>query len=134
MNFTVNQSSWFMEVWLSPALGFDYANAEARIYGPGTSPINRDVAEICTVSRRHAAAERKTIEFGGPEALTPHEVVGRFETIGGTRFRVKSFAALMLGYWHGDAMEMTRVVETFGIKLSTVDDYARGVLGKTASA
>jgi len=35
LNFTVIQASWFMEVWLSPALGFDYAKAEARIYGPG---------------------------------------------------------------------------------------------------
>lgn len=34
LNFTVIQASWFMEVWLSPALGFDYANAKARIY-PG---------------------------------------------------------------------------------------------------
>jgi uncharacterized protein YbjT (DUF2867 family) len=158
LNFTVIQASWFMEVWLSPTLGFDYANAEARIYGPGTSPISwvsyRDVAEICAVALRHPAAEQKTIEFGGPEALSPHEVVRRFETIGGTRFRVehipeqtllaqfegatdplqKSFAALMLGYSHGDAIDMMRVVETFGIKLSKVDDYARGVLGKTASA
>ncbi len=75
LNFTVIQASWFMEGWLSPALGFDHANAAARIYGPGTSPISwvsfRDVAEICAVALRHPAASRKTIEFGGPEALTP---------------------------------------------------------------
>jgi hypothetical protein len=46
----------------------------------------------------------------------------------------KSFAALMLGYLHGDAMDMTRVIDTFGIKISKVDEYARRVLGKTASA
>ncbi len=40
MNFTVIQATYFMDVWLSPALGFDYANATARIYGPGTSPIS----------------------------------------------------------------------------------------------
>ena len=158
LNFTVIQASWFMEVWLSPALGFDYAKAEARIYGPGTSPISwvsyRDVAEICAIALRHPAAERKTIEFGGPEALSPLEVVARFERIGGKPFRLehipeetllgqfegatdplqKSFAALMLGYAHGDAMDMTRVVDTFGIKLSRIDDYVRSVLGKTASA
>jgi len=75
LNFTVVQASWFMEVWLSPALGFDYTNAVARIYGPGTSPISwvsfRDVAEMCAVALRHPAAERKTIEFGGPQALSP---------------------------------------------------------------
>lgn len=158
LNFTVIQASWFMEVWLSPALGFDYTKAEARIYGPGTSPISwvsyRDVAEICAIALRHPAATRHIIEFGGPEALSPHEVVARFEKIGGTPFRLehvaeqtllaqfeaatdslqKSFVGLMLGYLHGDAMDMTRVVDTFGIKLSKVDEYARSVLGKTASA
>lgn len=158
LNFTVVQASWFMEVWLSPALGFDYRKAEARIYGPGTSPISwvsyRDVAEICAISLRHPAAVRNTIEFGGPEALSPLEVVASFERIGGTPFRLehvseqmllaqfeaatdpleKSFAALMLGYQHGDAIDMTRIVDTFGIKLSRVDEYARSVLGNAASA
>lgn len=40
LNFTIIQASWFMEVWLSPALGFDYVNATSRIYGPGTNPIS----------------------------------------------------------------------------------------------
>src|ERR1039457_4966348 len=143
-----------MEVWLSPALGFDYVNAVARIYGPGTSPISwvpfRDVAEICAVALRHSAAERRTIEFGGPEGLSPLEVVARFERIGGRPFRLehvpeaallsqfegatdsmqKSFAGLMLGYLHGDAINMTSVVDTFGIKLTNVNEYARSVLEK----
>jgi uncharacterized protein YbjT (DUF2867 family) len=158
LNFTVIQASWFMEVWLSPALGFDYAKAEARIYGAGTNPISwvsyRDVAEICAIALRHPAAERKTIEFGGPEALSPLEVVARFERIGGRPFRLehipeqtlraqfdgaadplqKSFAALMLGYSQGDAIDMTPVVETFGVKLRTVDEYAHAVIGRRASA
>ena len=83
MNFSITQASWFIEVWLSPALGFDYGNATARIYGPGMSPISwvsfRDVAEICSLALRHPTAERQTIEFGGPEALSPLEVVARFE-------------------------------------------------------
>jgi hypothetical protein len=40
----------------------------------------------------------------------------------------KSFAALMLGYVHGDAIHMEPVVDKFAIKLSSVDDYARSVL------
>jgi len=157
LNFTVIQASWFMEVWLSPALGFDYANAAARIYGPGTSAISwvsfRDVAEMCAVALRHPAAGRKTIEFGGPEALSPLEAVARFEKIGGRPFRLehvpeqallaqfegatdslqKSFAALMLGYLHGDAMDMAPVIETYGVKLTNVNEYARSVMGKAAA-
>ncbi|HLN01667.1 MAG TPA: SDR family oxidoreductase [Bryobacteraceae bacterium] len=157
LNFTIIQASWFMEVWLSPALGFDYGNASARIYGAGTNPISwvsfRDVAEMCALGLRHRAAERSTIEFGGPEPLSPLDVVGRFEKIIGRPFKLdrvpesallgqfegatdslqKSFAALMLGYSRGDAMNMPPVVDTFGIKLTTVNDYAHGVLGKAAA-
>jgi uncharacterized protein YbjT (DUF2867 family) len=158
LNFTIIQASWFMEVWLSPALGFDYADAAARIYGPGTSPISwvsyQDVAEICAVALRHPSAYRKTIEFGGPEALSPLEVVARFETICRRPFRLEhvsesallsqfeqatdslqtSIAALMLGYLCGDAIDMAPVVDTFGIKLTNVTEYARSVLGRSAPA
>jgi uncharacterized protein YbjT (DUF2867 family) len=157
MNFTIIQASWFMEVWLSPALGFDYVNAAARIYGPGTNPISwvsfSDVAEMCALGLRHRAAERKTIEFGGPEALSPLEVVARFQKITGKAFALehiserallsqfesatdpmqKSFAALMLGYLHGDAMNMAPVVDTFGVRLTSVDEYARTVLASAAA-
>jgi uncharacterized protein YbjT (DUF2867 family) len=156
LNFTIIQASWFMEVWLSPALGFDYPNQTARIYGPGTSPISwvsfRDVAEMCALAVRSPAAERRTIEFGGPEALSPLEVVARFEKIGGRPFQLqhvpeqtlraqfdgaadpmqKTFAGLMLGYLYGDAIDMAPVVEQFGIQLTSVDEYARSVLGGQA--
>jgi uncharacterized protein YbjT (DUF2867 family) len=158
LNFTIIQASWFMEVWLSPALGFDYANGKVRIYGTGAKPVSwvsfHDVAEICAVGLRHRAAERRVIEFGGPEAISPLEVVSRFEAIAGRPFEVehvpedalraqfeqatnsmeKSFAALMLGYSGGDAMEMGPAIETFGLRLTTVADYARGVLAKAAGA
>jgi uncharacterized protein YbjT (DUF2867 family) len=153
LNFTIIQASWFMEVWLSPALGFDYPNRTARIYGPGTSPISwvsfRDVAEMCALALRSPAADRRMIEFGGPEALSPLEVVARFEKIGGRPFQLehvpeqtlraqfdgaadpmqKTFAGLMLGYLYGDAIDMAPVVDQFGIQLTSVDEYARGVLG-----
>jgi hypothetical protein len=46
----------------------------------------------------------------------------------------RSFAALMLGYLHGDVINMAPVVDTFGILLTNVNDYARSVLGTAASA
>ena len=158
LDFTVIQASWFMEVWLSPMLGFDYPNRAARIYGPGTSPISwvsyRNVAEICAIALRHPAASRATIEFGGPEALSPLDVVARFESIGGGPFNIehvpesalqsqfaeatdplqKSFAGLMLGYLRGDAIAMEPVMNTFGIELTTVTEYAKRVLARAASA
>ena len=40
MPYTILQPTCFMEVWLSPALGFDAANAKAQIYGSGTNRIS----------------------------------------------------------------------------------------------
>ncbi|MGH9719774.1 MAG: hypothetical protein ACRD8O_06145 [Bryobacteraceae bacterium] len=128
-----------MEVWLSPALGFDYVSGTARIYGPGTNPISwvsfQDAAEMCARGLRHTSAERRMIEFGGPEALSPLEVVSLLSQFdAATDPMQKSFAALMLGYLRGDAMNMASVVDTFGIKLTSVNDYARRVLASAATA
>lgn len=38
--FTILQANYFMEVWLGPALSFDFANARARIYGSGNNPVS----------------------------------------------------------------------------------------------
>lgn len=153
LNCTIIHASFFMEVWLSPALGFDYANATARIYGPGTRPVSwvsfRDVAEICVLALRSPAAEPRIIHFGGPEMLSPLEVVARFEEIGGRPFKLehipeealraqyegatdpmqKSFAGLMLWNSSGDAIDMTPIQKELGIELTSVEQYARSVLG-----
>lgn len=153
MNFTTIQASFFMEIWLSPHIGFDYPNAAAHIYGPGTSPISwvssGDVAEMCVLALENPAAERRTIEFGGPDQLSPLQVVAIFEKISGKPFKIehvpdellraqyaaatdpmeKSFAALMLVYLKGDAMNMRPIQEEFGINLMNVETYAHRVLG-----
>ena len=45
----------------------------------------------------------------------------------------KSFAGLMLGYLHGDAVNMASVVDTFGIELTSVNEYAHSVLRKVVT-
>lgn len=137
---------------VEPGLGIRLCDRTARISGPGTSPVSwvsfRDVAEICTLAIRHPMAERRTIQVGGPKAMSMLEVVKRFEKIGGQAFQLEhipeqtlrrqferaadsmqmSFAALMLGCAYGDEMNMEAIVRQFGIKLTSVDDYARSVL------
>ena len=41
----------------------------------------------------------------------------------------KTFAALGLGLAHGDAIDMAATQQQFGLSLTSVDDYARRVLG-----
>jgi hypothetical protein len=83
-----------MEVWLSSALGFDCFHGRARIYGSGLKPISwvsyRDVAEFCIAPVLRSLAGRSVLEVGGPEALSPLEVVTIFEEESGRRFEVET--------------------------------------------
>jgi uncharacterized protein YbjT (DUF2867 family) len=152
LDFTSIQASFFMEVWLSPALGFDYVHGKARIYGDGSEPISwvsyRDVAEFCIAPVLRSVASRSVLAMGGPEALTPLEVVKIFEEESGRHFAVetipeaklreqldsandsleKSFAGIMLRYAHGDAIDMRELLESIPVRLTSVREYARAVL------
>ncbi len=154
MPYTILRPSYYMEVWLSPAVGFDPANARATIYGSGTRPISwisfQDVAEFAVRSLAVPAAQDATIELGGPGALTPLEVVSVFEGVGGRSFEVqhvpeealetqqatatddmgRSFAALMRCYAKGDEIPMAETMRTFGVEPKPVRAYAEAVLGE----
>ncbi|MEP7326589.1 MAG: SDR family oxidoreductase [Gemmatimonadota bacterium] len=152
MNYTILAPSFYMEVWLGPHLGFDAANAKATIYGTGKNPISwisfADVARFAAIAVDHPAARNATIELGGPEALSPLDVVALFERIGGRAFGVQhvdedtlrdnraaatdplqqSFAALMLAYAKGDAIEMGQTLKTMPVQMVSVSQYAGSVL------
>jgi NADH dehydrogenase len=40
LTYTILWGNFFMEVWLSPALGFDFPNAKATIYGSGRNKLS----------------------------------------------------------------------------------------------
>ena len=148
LDYTILQPTVFMEVWLSPALGFDPANATATIYGDGRNPISwislRDVAAFAVGSINNDSVSRKSFELGGPEQLSPLEVVQIFEEETGRKFTVthvpvealeqqkaaatdsmsKSFAGLMLGYAEGNRIPMQDLSELFSLRLTSVRDYA----------
>ncbi|MEO5984213.1 MAG: SDR family oxidoreductase [Ferruginibacter sp.] len=149
LNYTILQPTYFMEVWLSPVLGFDYPNAKATIYGEGKNKISwiaiNDVAAFAVAALDNPAAANKIIELGGPEALSPLDTVNIFETVKGTKFELQfvpkealkaqkdaaqdplseSFATLMLGVVNGSEIEMKKTLADFPIKLTSVLDYAK---------
>ena len=148
MSYTILHPTFFMEVWLNPAVGFDAANAKAQIFGDGKAPISwisfEDVAEFAVASLRAPAAKNAVIKLGGPEALTPLQVVETFEKVSGRRFSVefvpadalrskwagasdpigKSFAGLMLYYTMGEAIDMTSPLQWCPINLTAVRQLA----------
>jgi uncharacterized protein YbjT (DUF2867 family) len=141
---------------LGPALGFDAANAKARIYGSGENKISwvsfRDVAKFA-VTVDHPDARNQVIELGGPEALSPLEVVRTFEVSQGRRFEVEhvpeqllreqqetasdplqqSFAALMLYYADGNIIDMHETLRKYPMRLTSVQDYARSTVSGGAA-
>lgn len=151
LRYTILRPSFFMEVWLSPAVGFDFAKSSATIYGTGAAGISwmsyRDVAEFAVQSLEKSSARNRVLELGGPERLSPLEVVGIFERTSGRKYQVthvpaeslrqqfagapdavqKSFAALMLCYAAGDDVPMSGMLREFPMKLASVAEYARGV-------
>jgi uncharacterized protein YbjT (DUF2867 family) len=160
MGYTILQPTFFTEVWLSPAVGFDAANASAQIYGSGRNKISWisyfDVARFAAASVDNPAAHNCLIKLGGPEALSPLEVVQIFEETRGRKFTVthvpeealrsqqaaagdslqEAFPALMLYYAHGEVIDMepaSRIFPGIASNLSSVRDYARS-LPRAASA
>ncbi|HEX2191302.1 MAG TPA: SDR family oxidoreductase [Longimicrobiaceae bacterium] len=152
MTYTILRPSCFMEVWLSPALGFDYPSARATLYGGGDAPLSwislGDVAEFAVAALENPAARNATLELGGPEALSPREVVRVFEEAGGRDFEVqtvpeealrarydaatdpmeRAFTALMLSVARGDPIPMEETLRTYPVRLRSVREYAREVL------
>jgi NADH dehydrogenase len=149
LTYTILQPTIFMEVWLSPALGFDAAKAKAQIYGSGENKISwisyKDVAKFTVASLDNSEARNAVIELGGPEALSPLEVVQIFEKIKGQKFDVQhipeealreqresatdsqqqSFAALMLSYSRGTIIDMQDTLQRFPVQLTSVRDFAQ---------
>ena len=149
---TIVRPSFFMEVWLSPALGFDHPNGSVTVYGSGERKVSwislADVARFIVRALDDPRTEGATIELGGPEALSPLEVVRIFEDAAGRPFTVhhvpeealraqrdsaadsmsQAFASLMLSAAAGDEIPMQDTLRTFGLRFTSVRDYARAVV------
>jgi NADH dehydrogenase len=154
--YTILQPTCFTEVWLSPAVGFDPASARAQIYGSGKNKISwisfLDVARFAEASVENPEARNAVVRLGGPEALSPLEVVRLFEELSGRAFTVthvpedalraqkaaatnsleEAFAALMLYYARGDVIDMEPAFRIFPLlrsRLAGVKDHVKRSLG-----
>jgi uncharacterized protein YbjT (DUF2867 family) len=155
MNYTILQASYFMEVWLSPALGFDVANRKVRLFGQGTAPVSyvsyRDVAHAAAFVVDQPLARNAVIEFGGPDALSQRDVIQMIEVAGGgpmatervseaeletqrraaTDSMQQSFCGLMLQCAQGDAMDPSRSREVLPFARTSVREYIAAQVAPT---
>jgi NADH dehydrogenase len=129
MTYTILRPSFFVEIWLSPALGFDVEHGKARIFGTGDQRMSwisvADVARFTVECIDHPAAKNAVFELGG-EAISPNELIAEVERRTGKSMDVErvpaealqaqraqakdsmehSFATLMLGYAQGDEVDL----------------------------
>lgn len=151
MNWTSLWACYFMESWLSPALGFDHVHAKVRIYGAGDRKISwisfRDVAKFAVHALYSPLANNTILKIGGPQQLSPNEVVKIFEDVQEREFNVEyvpvetlqkqkesatdpleeSFAGLMLQYATGDRIDMREILQKIHVNMTSVKEYARQI-------
>ena len=121
------------------------------IYGEGKNKLYLvslvDVAAIAVASLGNELAKNSVFQVGGPEAVSPLEVVKIFEDHTGNEFAVEfvptaalqaqkaaagesiseAFAALMISYAEGDQVDMTETRKVYPFKLTSVADYVQKV-------
>lgn len=150
--WTIIEASVFMEIWLGPHLGFDASGGKARVFCSGEKKISwvsyRDVAALAIAAAESPDAENRTIEVGGPEALSHYDVIRIFEERAGRKFDVEcvpeealeamrtnakspleeTFAGLMLFVGRGDEIDMRPTLARYPLRMTTVREYADRVL------
>jgi uncharacterized protein YbjT (DUF2867 family) len=150
MEYTILRPSCFMEVWLSPAVGFDPGHGTVTLYGEGTQPVSyiatADVAAFAVASLTAPGARNAILELGGPEALSQLEAKEVFEEVLGrpvvtqsvpvealqgqlaaaTDPMQQSFTSLMLCVAKGAAIDMSSLQGQFPVQLTTVKQFAAG--------
>jgi uncharacterized protein YbjT (DUF2867 family) len=158
LSYTILRPSCFMEVWLSPPLGFDAIHGRAQLIGTGEQRVSYislfDVAQFAVAAVGNRLAANTILELGGPAAVSPLEVIGIFEEMTGRKFEVsyipvdalraqyaaadnplaRTYAALMLESARGDVIPMQDVQRLFPkVTLRSVRDYAHQIVGVTAA-
>ena len=102
MRWTILQPSVFMEVWLSSPLGWDIAAGKARVFGPGTAAMSwislHDVAAYAVKSLSDERLANQSLPLGGPDAVSPNDVVKLFSELSGRPFVAEHVPLAVLRY------------------------------------
>ncbi len=152
MIYTILRPSCFMEIWLGPHLGFDPKNGKVTIYGSGKNKVSfislYDVAQFAADALSNPAAANTEINLGGPEALSPLEIVSIFEERAKRSFEKQfvpeenlkarkaaatnpvelAFACLTQAVARGNVIDMDETSRKFSFHPRSVQEYAETVI------
>ena len=100
MRWTIVQPSAFMDVWFSSLLGWNHTTGRAVVFGAGTAPVSwiciADVADYVVRAIDDERVANVALPLGGPEALSPREVVRIFEQVSGRPYAVRHVPRALL--------------------------------------
>ncbi len=147
LSFTILQPVSFCEVWLSPRAGFDPMKGTVQIFGSGERPVSwisvHDVARFAAAAVDGGAFAGRVLPLGGPDALSPLDVVRMFEEMAARRVTVthvseeelerrftqapdplaETYAAIMLAMARGLVVAAPPMVDMLPGRMTTVRDY-----------
>ena len=93
MEWVILQPTAFMEIWLSPQLGWDLSRGRVRVFGDGrkrTSLVSlEDVADWAVVAALAPELAGRVLPVCGPDPLSPLEIVRMAEEVTRRTFRVR---------------------------------------------
>jgi uncharacterized protein YbjT (DUF2867 family) len=149
--YTILQASFFNETWLSAAVGFDWASGAVRVYGDGNQKVAfiaaKDVAKYAVASPGNVSVKNRVVKVGGPESVTPNDVVGMFEAAGkplkvehapesalqeqlagADNDVMKSFLGLMITISRGDGIDTAAAHAAYpSVELTKVSDFVKQI-------
>jgi NADH dehydrogenase len=98
--FTILKPTAFMDTWAQMIIDSVRARGVARIFGPGTLPINyvatSDVASVAAMTIDRPEALNADVQIGGPENLTMLQVVDIIERVAGQAIKRKHLPVAMM--------------------------------------
>jgi uncharacterized protein YbjT (DUF2867 family) len=99
MRWTILQPAAYMEVWLGPQLGWNHDVGRAVVFGSGKHPMPFisviDVAEHAVRALDDPRLADVDLPLGGPQMLTPKEVVRIFAQESGRRYSTRHVPRLL---------------------------------------
>jgi uncharacterized protein YbjT (DUF2867 family) len=152
LEYTILRPTYFSDVWLSPALGFDHPNRRARVFGDGTTRHAwislTDLVGYVAQAVENPLARNAVFDLGGPDLLSVRDVVAIFEDVTRSPFALdevpvhvlreqydratdsldRTFAALMLNCAQGTPLDPEPAVEILPLPARvSVREYAERV-------
>jgi len=159
MRWTIIQPTAYMEVWLGPQLGWNHETGRAVVFGSGRHAMPfisiTDVAEHAVRALDDPRLADVDLPLGGPQMLTPREVVRIFAQESGRRYSTRhvprlfpSLLAPVVELFHegiasgmsmgaqaalGDPID-SPLQRELNLPLTTVREYAARILRRRTSS